>query len=112
MNEGGDADKLGRGAIWTGQIDPCLHQNHVFAVRPVKVSSDWLNAWTGSDVAKAYFQSRAKQSTNLASISSSNLREMPLLKPPQHEQRAILDRIAHRSEGLAVRGKSLSAGVV
>ena len=34
MNEGGDNDKLGRGAIWHGQIDPCIHQNHVFAVRP------------------------------------------------------------------------------
>lgn len=34
MNEGGDADKLGRGAVWDGAIDPCLHQNHVFALRP------------------------------------------------------------------------------
>ena len=93
MNEGGDADKLGRGAIWTGQINPCLHQNHVFAVRPRWISPDWLNTWTSSNVAKAYFESRAKQSTNLASISASNLREMPLLKPPDQEQRGIVDHI-------------------
>ena len=33
MTEGGDIDKLGRGTVWRGEIDPCLHQNHVFAVR-------------------------------------------------------------------------------
>ena len=93
MNEGGDADKLGRGTIWTGRITPCLHQNHVFAVRPQQILPDWLNCWISSDVAKAYFESRAKQSTNLASISASNLREMPLLKPPDHEQRGIVDHI-------------------
>jgi hypothetical protein len=71
MNEGGDADKLGRGAIWREQVSPCLHQNHVFALRPQSVTSEWLSTWTGSVFAKAYFETRAKQSTNLASISSS-----------------------------------------
>ena len=93
MNEGGDADKLGRGAIWTGQISPCLHQNHVFAVRPRRVSADWLNSWILGNVAKAYLESRAKRSTNLASISAWNLNEMPLLKPPDQEQRDIVDHI-------------------
>ena len=55
MNEGGDNDKLGRGCIWRGAIAPCLHQNHVFAVRPRTMSSEWLNTWTSSDGAKAYF---------------------------------------------------------
>ena len=97
MNEGGDADKLGRGAIWTGQITPCLHQNHVFAVRPRWVSSGWLNSYTSSEVAKAYFESRAKQSTNLASISASNLSEMPLLMPPDQEQKRVVDHIARHT---------------
>src|SRR5690606_40650359 len=73
MNEGGDFDKLGRGSVWQGEIEPCIHQNHVFAVRPTAVSSAWLNAFTGSLAAQFYFMGRAKQSTNLASISSSNI---------------------------------------
>jgi type I restriction enzyme S subunit len=97
MNEGGDADKLGRGAIWRGEIDPCLHQNHVFAVRPRSVSSEWLNAWISTDFAKAYFESRAKQATNLASISATNLMELPLLVPPELEQRAIVEHIARET---------------
>lgn len=44
MTEGGDRDKLARGAIWDGRIDPCLHQNHVFAVRcdSAVLDSRWL----------------------------------------------------------------------
>lgn len=92
MNEGGDADKLGRGAIWDAAISPCLHQNHVFALRPHSVSSEWLSTWTGSAFAKAYFETRAKQSTNLASISSTNLLELPIAIPPDDEQKAIIER--------------------
>ena len=89
MNEGGDADKLGRGCVWQGQIRPCLHQNHVFAVRPRGIAPEWLSAWTSGPQAKAYFESRAKQATNLASISATNIREMPISVPPLPIQRAI-----------------------
>ncbi len=90
MNEGGDFDKLGRGHVWHGQIDPCIHQNHVFAVRPHGVSPDWLNAYTGSALAQFYFMGQAKQSTNLASISSTNLMELPVPVPPEPVQRRLL----------------------
>jgi len=33
LTEGGDFDKLGRGAVWDGRIQPCLHQNHIFRIR-------------------------------------------------------------------------------
>ncbi|WP_052142546.1 restriction endonuclease subunit S [Burkholderia pseudomallei] len=90
MNEGGDFDKLGRGAIWHGQIQDCIHQNHVFAVRPHGVDARWLNQITSSQYAQYYFMGRSKQSTNLASISSSNIMELPVLMPPTQEQGAIL----------------------
>ena len=95
MNEGGDFDKLGRGHVWHGEIEPCIHQNHVFAVRPHGVSSEWLNKFTSSAAAQFYFMGRSKQSTNLASISSSNLMELAVPLPSEEEQRLILDRL-HR----------------
>ncbi|MBY5442716.1 type I restriction endonuclease subunit S [Rhizobium leguminosarum] len=94
MNEGGDFDKLGRGGIWDGSIDPCIHQNHVFAVRPNGVLPEWLNMVTSSAYGRFYFMSRSKQSTNLASISSTNVMELPLALPPAGEQALILDWLA------------------
>ena len=90
MNEGGDFDKLGRGAVWRGDISPCLHQNHVFAVRPRHVDPDWLATITTTSYAKWFFVLRSKQTTNSASISSTNLSELPVIVPPSDERSAIL----------------------
>ena len=103
MNEGGDIDKLGRGCVWRDEIKPCLHQNHVFAVRPHSVDSEWLALWTSTLEAKRYFEMRAKRSTNLASISGSNIKELAVPIPPIAEQQAIkrhLERATERTEGI------------
>lgn len=90
MNEGGDNDQLGRGAVWTASIDNCIYQNHVFAIRPQNIESDWLDILTRAAYAKFHFYRVAKQSTNLASISSTNIKETPLLIPPVEERVEIL----------------------
>ena len=94
MNEGGDNDKLGRGAVWDGEIADCLHQNHVFAIRPNQyLSSCWLSIFSRSSAARSYFYLYSKQSTNLASISGSNVMSCPLPIPPIKEQRRILKNL-------------------
>ncbi|MBU0539893.1 MAG: restriction endonuclease subunit S [Gammaproteobacteria bacterium] len=91
MNEGGDFDKLGRGDVWRGQIDPCVHQNHVFAVRTQaeNLNPFFLAALAASSYGKTYFLSCAKRSTNLASINSTQIKEFPVLVPPLPEQKKI-----------------------
>ncbi|MES2048282.1 MAG: restriction endonuclease subunit S [Pseudomonadota bacterium] len=90
MNEGGDNDKLGRGAVWRSEIVPCIHQNHVFAIRPTEVEPEWLDLVTRAAYAKYHFYCVAKQSTNLASISSTNIKETPLIIPPKDERKKII----------------------
>lgn len=87
MNEGGDRDKLGRGAIWRGEFDPCVHQNHVFVVRCGRcLLPEFLDAWTGGAVAKRYFMVAGKQSTNLASINKTSIGKLPVALPSLAEQ--------------------------
>jgi len=95
LTEGGDLDKLGRGHLWDGQIDPCLHQNHVFVVRtrPEVLLPPFFALQTSGPYGRRYFLSCAKQTTNLASINSTQLKHFPVLIPPlreQHEITAIL----------------------
>ncbi|MFI9241955.1 restriction endonuclease subunit S [Streptomyces sp. NPDC053086] len=96
VTEGGDLDKVGRGAVWDGRIEPCLHQNHVFRVRcnDKLVIPDFLAAYMASQVGRAYFLSVAKQTTNLASISSSQLKAMPVPYPPLPEQERVVGALA------------------
>jgi len=91
MTEGGDFDKLGRGTIWAGEIDGCVHQNHVFAVRcdTRQVLPEWVSWVAGSLYGRRYFQLCSKKSTNLASINSSQLRAFPLPLPSRAQQNAI-----------------------
>lgn len=111
MNEGGDFDKLGRGHLWQGELPVCLHQNHVFAVRPdsKQLDSRYLNYFTGSLYGKLYFLSCSKQSTNLASINSSQLRAMPIPVPPLGEQRRIAEILGAWDEAMEKVGKLIES---
>lgn len=99
LTEGGDFDKLGRGFIWRGELDLCLHQNHVFAVRPnrARLLPEFFAYLAQSAYGKAYFLQVAHKTTNLACINSAKLKAFPLLIPPtleeQQEITAILDAI-------------------
>lgn len=92
MNEGGDFDKLGRGALWQGQIELCLHQNHVFRVRlkPSVLKPQFLTAFSSSAMGKRYFIRSSKQSTNLASINSTQLKAFQVPVPSNTEQELIV----------------------
>ena len=83
LTEGGDFDKLGRGFIWDGQVKECLHQNHVFAVRPHGTVLDgrYFAYFAQSPFAKSYFLAVAHKTTNLACINSTKLKALPVVFP-------------------------------
>lgn len=95
LTEGGDPDKLGRGAVWNGQVDPCIHQNHVFRVRLTddSMTPEFLSRLLGSQRGKRYFLRMAKQTTGIASINMTQLRAFPLLEPPRAVQDEFLSRL-------------------
>ena len=97
FNEGGDRDKLGRGWVWSGEVTECLHQNHVFRVRPFlrEYSSEFLSHY-GNSAGQAWFFRRATQSVNLASMNQAALRSLPVPLPPLQEQRHIARELAER----------------
>ncbi len=95
LTEGGDPDKLGRGAVWYGKIDPCIHQNHIFRVRlnKEKVLPEYLSALIGSSRGKRYFLQAAKQTTGVASINKTQLSAFPAIVPPLKLQQKFLEVI-------------------
>ncbi|VAW12381.1 Type I restriction-modification system, specificity subunit S, partial [hydrothermal vent metagenome] len=86
----------GRGAVWQSVIEPCIHQNHVFAIRPYSIEPEWLDLLTRASYAKFHFFRVAKQSTNLASISSTNIKETPLVIPPVKERIEIMEYVFYK----------------
>lgn len=94
VTEGGDWDKVGRTAIWNAEIENCLHQNHIFRMRRITegLSSSWIQMYMNS-IAKAYFQASSKQTTNLASINMTQLKNCLLAVPTLREQHRIVTKV-------------------
>lgn len=105
LTEGGDPDKLGRGHVWNGEIDNCIHQNHIFSVR-VKdedyVRPAFLSAVIGSQRGKRYFLKVGKQTTGIATINKTVLSEFCPIVPPLELQDSYL-KIASRIKRMQTR---------
>lgn len=94
FNEGGDRDKLGRGWVWNGEVDGCIHQNHVFRARLFlpDIQPKFVS-WCGNSYGQRWFSQTGKQSVNLASINLTVLRSFPVPLPPAAEQEIIVETI-------------------
>jgi len=118
MTEGGDLDKLGRCAMWRGEIDLCLHQNHIFRVRMGRsVIPDYARAFMQSEAARGYFLRVAKRTTGIASINKTQLGQLPVWVPPLHlqtafaEQASRLDSLARHLDAAAAKAEAMATGL-
>ncbi|MDI2125091.1 restriction endonuclease subunit S [Yinghuangia seranimata] len=94
MTEGGDLDKLGRGTVWHGELASCLHQNHIFALRPEaeRLDAEYLALMTQTVHGRCYFESTGTRTTNLASTNSSKIMSFPIPLPRITEQRRMVSQ--------------------
>ncbi len=95
LTEGGDPDKLGRGAVWKGEISPCIHQNHIFRIRITlpDLHPTYLSYLLSSKYGKAYFLKMAKQTTGIASINMTQLKNFKVIILDFSLQRKFADII-------------------
>ena len=95
LTEGGDFDKLGRGAMLEQDLPNYIHQNHVFRVRveQSKLNPVYFAKFLLTGEARGYFLGCAKRTTNLASINMTQLRALPVLLPPLPLQNEFAARV-------------------
>lgn len=94
LTEGGDFDKVGRGALLEANIGECIHQNHVFRVRTHadRVIPEYFATYLQNSAARQYFLKAAKKTSNLASINMTQLRNLPLPLPRLEAQQEFQER--------------------
>ena len=112
FTEGGDRDKLGRGWVWNGEVDECIHQNHVFRSRLLLDSMrPELISWWGNTFGKNFFSEGGKQTTNLASINLTLLAQFPIPIPPIQEQHRIVAEVERRLSVVQQAESTVEAGL-
>ena len=103
MTEGGDPDKVGRGAIIKKPLENSIHQNHIFRVRldESELLPSFFAEYLQHQKAKRYFLGCAKQTTGIASINMRQLKALPVLLPPfflQNEFAAFVERVDQQKQ--------------
>ncbi len=100
MTEGGDPDKLGRGAIIKEPMENSIHQNHIFRVRlnGELILPVFFEEYLQHQKAKRYFLRCAKQTTGIASINMKQLRALPVLIPPLELQNQFADFVTQTTK--------------
>ena len=109
MTEGGDPDKLGRGAIIKEPLENCIHQNHIFRVRlnATVILPEFFAEYLRHQKSKRYFLGCAKQTTGIASINMRQLKALPVLLPPLELQNQFADFVKVVDKSKAVVQKAL-----
>lgn len=113
ITEGGDRAALARGSLWQGEVDPCLHQNHIYALRPKadRLMAKYLVYVLESSLARSHFERTRRQTTNLSATNSSLVRAFRFTLPSIDDQRRLvktLDQTAARMDALIdVAGRSI-----
>src|SRR5205814_9667855 len=74
-----------------------IHQNHVFRARPYVTDLDpKLISWYANTFGQQFFFEEGKHTTNLASISMTKLKALPVPLLPSAEQHRIVSEVERR----------------
>lgn len=115
----GSRMELGRVALWGGEIEDCVHQNHIIKARPdqSKLLPEFAMAWFNCDAGREHFFKAGKTTSGLGTINSTVVKTAPVPLPKLEHQRQILEEVkanaervdAKRSEAESLRLAAWSA---
>ena len=91
----GSADQIGRTALFCGEIDDCVHQNHVIRIRPnqTRVLPDYLNGFLNSPLGQKEMRERSRTTSGLFNLSVGRIKSIYVPLPAFNDQRLIVERI-------------------
>jgi len=86
----GSIDQIGRVALWSGAIDPCIHQNHIIKVRfAIPNVGRFMLYWLLSPDGRREVVRVASSTSGLHTLSLSKVGSLPVCLAPLDEQRRI-----------------------
>lgn len=90
----GSLDQIGRSAVWNGQIEACVHQNHIIKARFSESGfSEWVNFWLSSADGRKIVEAVASSTSGLHTLSISKISEFLVPVAPPAERQRIMSSV-------------------
>ena len=97
----GSRTEIGRCALWNGEIEDCVHQNHIIRVRlATGVLPQYVNVFLNSPIGQFAIQQAASSTSGLYTLSVNKVKRLSLPLPPTAEQQAIADCVEGHAAGI------------
>ncbi len=108
----GSPQELGRCALWSGEIEDCVHQNHILKVRAERnrLLPEYAMAWFNTPCGKDHFFKNVKTSSGLGTINSTELKAAPLPLPDLNVQEELVNALREAQRSVAdLRARAITA---
>ena len=90
----GSENEIGRCAIWNGEVDDCVYQNHLMRVRPHEPRCVvYLALYLNSPEGMAHMRRLAITTSGLFNLSVGKIRSIPVAMPSLAEQQHIVAKV-------------------
>jgi type I restriction enzyme S subunit len=107
----GSIKEIGRSALWNGDIENCVHQNHIIRVRFHNVLSSYINAYWNSPFGNAKVMEAAASTSGLYTLSVSKVSLLPIPLAPLGEQEQIVNDVELRLSLLQAAESQIAANL-
>jgi len=107
----GSKTEIGRCAIWSGEIENCVHQNHLIRVRLIAGDAKYIDAYWNSPLGSRKVVTVAASSSGLYTLSITKISAIPIPLPPEDEQIEIVREIEERTSVVDTVEAQLSANL-
>jgi hypothetical protein len=88
-----DLSEIHRFELFNGELDDCVHQNHIIRVRCVAVDPRFVGLFWNSPIGSQEIGALAVTSAGLYSLSTKKIGSVPVPVAPLEEQREIVRRV-------------------
>ncbi len=108
----GSQSQIGRSAVWRGEIENCVHQNHIIRVRPGRrLVPRFLNLYWNSPHAIRRITEVAASTSGLYTLSTSKVKAVPVPVPPIATQHAVVAEAERQSTILDSMAETIDSGL-
>lgn len=90
----GSVTEIGRSALWQGEVQDCVHQNHIIRCRfGDGILPEYADTYVNSPLGTKYMRGVASSTSGLHTLSVGKVRSIDLPLPPVAEQSAIVEAV-------------------